>query len=128
MSAPAKPLKASTARNAALINQLATPGLGTLIAGRWVTGGLQLALAGTGFCFFVAWFFEIMRQFYGQIEGNVEVKPVAWIGWTGAMLFALAWLWSLVTSICLVIEARRQRAKDFFQPPPPPKPPPLARR
>jgi hypothetical protein len=128
MSLPRKPLSATTARNAALINQLATPGLGTVIAGRWVTGGLQLALAVTGFCFFVAWFIAVMRQFYGQIEGNVEVKPVAWLGWTGVLLFAAAWLWALATSISLVLEARRTRAAEFFQPPPPPKPPPKASR
>lgn len=118
-----KPLTATTARNAALINQLATPGLGTLIAGRIVTGMLQLALALAGFCFFVAWFVAVMRQFYGQIEGNVEVKPVGWIGWTGAALFLAAWLWALGTSIGLIREGRRNTTTAFFKPPPPPKPP-----
>ncbi|MFO1514541.1 MAG: hypothetical protein U1F83_16795 [Verrucomicrobiota bacterium] len=117
-----KLLTSSKARNAALVNQLATPGLGSLIAGRYVSGGGQLALAVTGFMFFLFWFIAVMRQFYGQIEGNVEVKPVGWIGWTGLAVFAASWLWSLVTSISLLREARRNQAALFANPQPPPLP------
>ena len=46
-----KLLSPATARNAALVNQLATPGLGTIMAGRIVTGAGQLLLALAGFLF-----------------------------------------------------------------------------
>jgi hypothetical protein len=117
-----KPLSPATARNAALINQLATPGLGSLMAGRWVAGFGQLALAVAGFVFVILWFIAIMRQFYGEINGNVEVKPVGWIGLVGVILFAAAWLWSLVTSISLIREGRRNATSLFEQPQPPPLP------
>jgi hypothetical protein len=119
MPASPKLLTSTTARNAALINQCATPGLGSLMAGRYVAGGGQLALAIVGFSFVMAWFVAVMRQFYGQIEGNVEVKPVGWIGLTGLIVFGAAWLWSLLTSISLVREARRNRAAQFSASPPP---------
>jgi len=122
MAAPRKLLTAATARNAALVNQLATPGLGSLMAGRYLTGAGQLLLALAGFFCFLYWFVAVMRQFYGQIEGNVEVQPVGWIGLLGLGLFGLAWLWALVTSISLLREARRNQAADFATPRPPPLP------
>ena len=122
MSSPLKLLTPATARNAALVNQLATPGLGSLIARRYVSGTGQLTLAIAGFIFFLLWFIAVMRQFYGQINGNVEIKPVGWLGLIGLGLFAAAWLWSLVTSISLIREARRNRDALFNQPQPPPLP------
>jgi len=122
MPAARKLLTPATARNAVLVNQLATPGLGSLVAGRYLSGAGQLILAVTGFAFFLIWFVTVMRQFYGQIEGNVEVKPVGWLGLTGLALFAAAWLWSLATSISILREARRNQAALFAQPQPPPLP------
>jgi hypothetical protein len=94
----------ATARSALLVNQFATPGLGSLMAGRWLAGTGQLALAVAGFVMVVAWFLETMVQLYGQIDGDVPPHPVGWIGATGAILFAMAWLWALVTSVSLVRE------------------------
>lgn len=120
MPAPRKLLTPASARNAVLVNQLATPGLGSLMAGRYVSGAGQLLLAITGFGLFILWFVAVMRQFYGQIQGDVEVKPVGWIGLTGLAVFAAAWLWALATSISLLREARRNQASLVAEPQPPP--------
>lgn len=101
-----KPPSRAAARNAALVNQLATPGLGSLMAGRWVAGIGQLALAVAGFVMLVVWFFEIMVQYYGQITGEVRVRPVGWIGEAGAILFVVSWFWALVTSLSLLRQAK----------------------
>ena len=93
------------ARNAALLNQLATPGLGSLFARRWFAGAGQLLLAIAGFGLVMVWFVKLLMQYYGQITGDVAVKPVGWIGLLGAALFALAWCWSLVTSFSLLRQA-----------------------
>jgi len=122
MSRSKKLLTPAAARNAALMNQLATPGLGSVVAGRYLSGAGQLALAIAGFVLFVLWFIAVMRQFYGQIEGNVEAKPVGWLGLTGLGFFAAAWVWSLITSISLLREARRNRDALFNLPQPPPLP------
>ncbi len=115
-----RPLSRATARNAALLNQLATPGLGSLIGRRWIAGGGQLLLAVAGFAFYVFWFFNEMNQYYGQITGDVEVRPISAFLKVGITLFAAAWLWSLVTSISLLREAstsKRQALENFGAPP-----------
>ena len=117
-----KPLTSAMARTAVLINQLATPGLGSVLAGRYVSGTGQLLLAVTGFSFFLFWFGAIMRQFYGQIQGDVEVRAVGWIGWTGLAVFAGAWLWALFTSLSIMREVKRNHAAIFTHPQPPPLP------
>ena len=100
----------TTARNAVIVNQLATPGLGSLMAGRWIAGIGQLALALAGFVMVVVWFFEVMIQYYGQVNGNVQPHPVGWIGVTGSILFVASWLWSLVTSVNLLLQAKSAEA------------------
>ena len=93
------------------MNQFATPGLGSLMAGRLFAGACQIMLAVAGFFFIVAWFINVMVQFYGQIEGNVAVKPVGWLGLTGTAIFLLSWVWSLFTSLSIV-RASKQAALD----------------
>jgi len=102
-----KPVDTVSARNAALVNLLATPGLGSLMAGRWIAGSGQLALAVAGFVMVVVWFFKVMIQYYGEIGGDVQPHPVGWLGVTGGIVFVASWFWSLVTSISLFIEAHR---------------------
>jgi hypothetical protein len=114
-----KPASLAAARNAALVNQLATPGLGSLMAGRWIAGIGQLALAVAGFVMVVVWFFEIMIQYYGQITGDVPVHPVGWIGEIGAILFVAAWFWALVTSVSLLRQAKAAEAAEPNRIPPP---------
>lgn len=115
-----KPLSHATARNAALLNLLATPGLGSLVARRWLAGTGQLLLSLVGFTLFMIWFVKVMTQFYGQISGEVVVHPAGKYLIAGAVLFALAWIWSLVTSLSLLraVAAGRERGlKNFAAPP-----------
>jgi len=106
---------------------LATPGLGSLMAGRWIAGSGQLALAVAGFVMVVVWFFKVMIQYYDQISDDAQPHPVGWIGGTGGILFVASWFWALVTSIGLFSEARRNAAAessgkaDFAAGPAPPK-------
>jgi hypothetical protein len=109
-----KPLDTSGAWKAALVNQCATPGLGSLMAGRWFAGSGQLVVAVAGFVLVVVWFFKVMIQYYGQITGDVQPHPVGWIGITGGILFVASWFWALVTSISLFFEARRNAAAEPF--------------
>ncbi len=113
---PRRPLDRATARNAALINQLGTPGLGSLLAGRLWVGLGQLLLALTGFVLVVTWFVLLMLQLYRQLDEGGPTRPVGWIGAIGGVLVALAWLWSLFTSLALLREAREQSPQS--QPPP----------
>ncbi len=115
-----KPISRATAKNAALLNLLATPGLGSILGRRWIAGGGQLLLSCAGFALFLVWFVKEMTQYYGQITGNVEVRPIGGFLMTGLILFALAWIWSAVTSISLLREAaagKQRSLKNFGAPP-----------
>lgn len=104
-----------------LFNLLGTPGLGSVIARRWFAGIGQIVLSLTGFVLVLIWFYRlVIVQFYGQINGPVTLQPVGWIGLLGATLFALAWFWSLVTSLILLREASSasRRALENFAAPP----------
>jgi 4a-hydroxytetrahydrobiopterin dehydratase len=115
------PPSRATARNAVLLNLLATPGLGSLLGRRWIAGVGQLILAVAGFSLFVLWFVKEMFQYYGQISGNVEVRPIGIFLESGLFLFGIAWLWSAVTSFSLLRDAAKgqQQALENFAAPPP---------
>lgn len=104
---PPKKITRAQARNAALLNQLATPGLGSLLARRWLAGSGQLILALTGFTLVLVWFGQMMIRYYGLMFGDgASQRPIPMNNlWLGAFVFVLAWCWSLVTSFSLLREA-----------------------
>lgn len=111
-----RPLRRSELLTCVVINQFATPGLGSLIAGRYAGGSGQLLLALTGFFLFIGWWVQKMRVFYGQIFGT-DLPPDAGtqLGKWGIIIFAMAWAWALMTSIQIM----RALPKDFIPPLPP---------
>lgn len=106
MFSAGKAVNRTTARNSFLINQLATPGLGSILAGRYLAGVGQLLLAVAGFILVVVWFILTTIRMFQQIDGPARQGSVAWIGELGALIFVAAWLWSLATSLSLLRQAR----------------------
>ena len=96
-----------------MINQLACPGLGTILAGRRV-GYFQTALMVVGFVLtmgFMACYFSSLIGFAlhsGGAEPNYRqlVRPYAWAGWTGLGCCAVAWCWAGVSSISMMRAAK----------------------
>jgi 4a-hydroxytetrahydrobiopterin dehydratase len=117
-----KPLNRATARNAALLNQFATPGLGSLLARRWIAGGGQLAIFLAGFILFCVWSFHSIANYYALAFSD-NPPPAGHFGKFaigGVALCAASWLWSLVTSLSLMREAAaggRQAMENFAAPP-----------
>ncbi len=106
-SAP-KRISRAKARNAALLNQLATPGLGSVMAGRWGAGCGQLILSTGGFVLIMVWFVKEMVPYYHLMFSDTPPQsPSLKLLVVGAVLFVLAWLWSLVTSFSLMNEASK---------------------
>ena len=101
-SSDATPLSRRKARNCVLINLLATPGLGSVMAGRWVAGIGQLLVAVAGFVLVIGWFALLTINAYNQAANGAEPRSAAWLGEAGAALFTAAWLWALVTSLQLL--------------------------
>lgn len=114
----AKTLKPAAARNCFLLNQFATPGLGSLLAGRIFAGLGQLLLALAGFAFILVWFGLTMREYYSLVNGDSQPVSYARYFLAGAAIFAVSWLWSLVTSINIMRKAK------VPEPPPPGSAPP----
>jgi hypothetical protein len=102
----ASPLSVNKARMAVLINQCATPGLGSLMGGRYIAGGGQLVLALVGAAFIMAWFFNVMKVAYTLMQSTGEPEMQHWMGILGFALLGLAWLWAWVSSLSLLSEAR----------------------
>ena len=95
-----RPLRRSELMSCVVINQFATPGLGSLIARHFVAGTGQLILAFAGFFLFLGWWFQKMRAFYGQMFGtDLPAEAGNQLGKWGIIIFAAAWMWALVTSI-----------------------------
>jgi 4a-hydroxytetrahydrobiopterin dehydratase len=106
------------ARNATLLNLLGTPGLGSLIAGRWLAGTGQLVVFLVGFVLFCLWAFQNIVGYYRMAFGGT---PTAVAHGAGMVLFGVAlciaaWVWSLVTSLSLmraVSKVSRESLESF---------------
>ncbi len=107
-SAPGKS-KRVRARNALLMNLLATPGLGSLMASRWLEGAGQMVIFLAGFGLFCFWFLETMANYY-RVAVSENPPPVGNYGRfaiAGVVLCVIAWLWSLATSVSLMREVSK---------------------
>lgn len=93
------PIHRVTARNALLLNLLGTPGLGTWMAGKRVTGLLQAVLAVAGFALVVIWFVQwCTALLHGGRAAYLTYRGLG----MGAGLFAIAWVWGLLTGLRLL--------------------------
>jgi hypothetical protein len=110
-----KPVSRTKAKNAAMLNLLATPGLGSLLCGRWITGSGQLILAVAGFALVLVWFVKEMIPYYSMMFGDEPPHlPSPKMLAEGAILFIASWLWSVITSVSLMREASRNQL-DLLQ-------------
>jgi hypothetical protein len=118
-----KKLNAASARNCFLVNQFATPGLGSLMGGRIVAGLGQLLLSILGFALVMVWFLRTMKEYYSLMTEDITEVSYAKYALAGALFFAAAWLWSLLTSISMI-----RQAKEEAPPSPPAVPPRITNR
>ena len=123
-SSPARnPVSRAKAKNAAMLNLLATPGLGSLLCGRWIAGSGQLVLAVAGFTLVVVWFLKEMIPYYGLMFSDEppHLPSLKMLG-GGSTLFAASWLWSAVTSVSLLREASANSLQSLKNSATPPMP------
>ena len=85
---------------------VAQPGLGTALAGRFVEGALQAALSVAGALACLRWLFLVLGEWSRSGEypwgGGEDLE----VGLAGIGLFAFGWLWSLATGVMLVRKYR----------------------
>jgi len=111
-----------------LINQCATPGLGSLMAGCYIAGAGQLLLSLAGAAFILVWFANVLKVAYTLMESTGEPDLRHWVGLTGFGLLFLAWGWAWISSVSILrrvnldLQNRMNSAQNQSTPPPqPPK-------
>jgi len=127
---PERPLSRDRAW-ACVMQNLATPGIGSLKARRIFAGICQLTLALAG-CFLIcAWVIEWCYRIYqAQMDETIpQNSPSSLLKW-GIACFGASWLWALITCVCLVLQSKTAERKNPQQIPPrladsPDKPPRL---
>jgi hypothetical protein len=92
-----KRLDRKSAMALAAMNLGATPGLGTIMAGRMIPGLVQLAAASAGFVLIMKWFYALFQE---MIDGSA--MAASWEWQIGLLLFGAGWLGSLFSSINFV--------------------------
>ena len=104
---PPRPLTRNRLFACIVINQLATPGLGSLMARRFFSGAGQLLLALAGCALIALWMFQFfyrltLREMDQPAPQNPDDRLWTW----GLILFGASWFWSLATSIGLFRQAK----------------------
>lgn len=113
-----KLLNQATARNCFLVNQFATPGLGSLMGGRIAAGIGQLLLAFLGAGLVIYWVFKTFAEEFNLPDMETPISYAKW-GLSGALFFIASWLWSLLTSISMMRQAKEQEPGNPPRPTPP---------
>jgi hypothetical protein len=121
-SAAGRPDKSrrSFALNCLIVNQFATPGLGSLMGRRFFAGTIQLVLALGGFLMFI---YGMTGGIYRTIYELPEPTGIrAHLGIAGLVLFVLSWVLAWFTSLSLLRQAPREDPPKLIPPIiPPPK-------
>lgn len=123
------------AARACLATNLALPGFGTLMAGRWI-GLVQalitvaaFALTVAGGARFLLWYVAHRAQFADPLADPLENLRALWRAarWPllGMALFAVNWLWALASSLGILRAARPQEKPTHSSPDAPGTPPRL---
>lgn len=104
----------SKARNCVILNQLATPGLGTYLSGRKITGALQMLAAVSGFVLIMIWYVGFMRLRLEAIrDDQTRLDPGAWTcALWGLGLFAGSWLWAGISSLSILKQSTSDTPSD----------------
>lgn len=102
-----RPLDRPTAWVCLLTNQFVTPGLGSILAGRVWSGLVEVALSGAGFCLVMAWLVNLFKVVWSGLDRSDSMRPYAWQGKLGLLLFVAGWLLALISSVRIVCGARR---------------------
>lgn len=102
------------------INLLATPGLGTILAGKFMRGLIELALSVSGFAFIIAWMFKAffaMVAVAADTNNGGPADSYSFLWKIGVPMFAAGWLISAWSSILFIQEASKMAPPKIPTPP-----------
>jgi hypothetical protein len=90
-----------------VLGNLVLPGLGTFAAGRRLSGIVQLIVSQTGFVLMVVWALSYARDWIQSGSRPESITPLFKYGLTGCVLFLLAWIWSVASSVGILQDSRK---------------------
>jgi hypothetical protein len=101
------------------MQNLATPGIGSLKARRMFAGICQLTLAIASCVLIFAWVVEWSYRIYqAQNDEPIPQNPSGWLLKWGVVCFGLSWLWALITCVSLVLRAKAAEQRNPQRIPP----------
>lgn len=104
---------------ACVMQNLATPGIGSLKARRFFAGSCQLTLAIAGCFLACAWVIEWSYRINQAQNGEpIPQNPSGWLLKWGVVCFGLSWLWALITCVSLVLQAKAAERRNPQKIPP----------
>jgi hypothetical protein len=114
-----------------ILLNMSVPGWGSLKAGRRFEGYGKMIIGLGGLLLLVMWLFAwAARVAQSEIDDTMPTPPPNWLWKAGVGLIVVSWIWTLVTSISLMREAKAQEKEDSQNVPPRlsdlPKPPKLS--
>lgn len=92
---------------ACALSNLMLPGLGTFLAQRRAVGVLQLVISQTGFVLSLLWAILFARDCLREQGLTEDVTAHLALGLTGATIFLFAWIWSLISSVRILLSTRK---------------------
>lgn len=99
---------------------VATPGTGSMRAGRVFSGMCQLLLAITGAALLCTW---ILKSTWAVIQKQTGMPapqhPIGWLWHWGVICFAASWTWTFITCVDLFRRAKAEEEKKNLQGVPP---------
>jgi hypothetical protein len=116
---------------ACVLQNLATPGIGSLKARRMFAGIGQLLLALAGCFLACAWVIGWSYRIYqAQLGETIPQNSSGWLLISGVVCFGVSWLWALITCVSLVLQSKAAEPGNPKKIPPrladlPDKPPKL---
>jgi hypothetical protein len=129
MSVPPKLLLTKDRAWAYTLLNISVPGWGSWKAGRKATGFGEMLLFIACLFLFGIWFFDWMNRIFQSQMGEDTLPPIPpnWLWQGGVGLYAVSVVWTIVTSVSMVQEARAYEAEVARNTPPKladlPKPP-----
>ena len=90
-----------------VLGNLVLPGLGTFTARRRVSGLLQLLISQSGFLLMLLWAISYVGEWLHAREIPADLGAHFRLGLVGFALFSLAWIWSLASSVDVLLSSRK---------------------
>lgn len=113
------PLDEKGARGCLLLNLIAWPGLGSVLARR-KSGFIQMFLSLAGLFSVVFGLQRFMAMIWEETRYPTWKDDFVWLGIGGVSAFAFSWLWALFTSFSIRKSVSNPPARPLGTPPPMP--------